>query len=151
MSYCSISIFRYSGTNIPKSFSGEHKDKVIEAFKDYVDDHIDTYQADCYIKVTKDGITAISHERDPHEALKDACNKLYNGTPDIQFSNMAVVTEDDVEEDGDDLDKVDEDEVIDEEDEIDPEPIDPDDVPDDRKIDGDVVSGEWDGLIEDED
>lgn len=151
MPYCSISIFRYSGTNIPKSFSGEHKDKVIEAFIDYVEDHVDTYNNDCYIKVTKDGITAISHERDPYEALKDACNKLYNGTPEVKFSNMAVVTEDEVEIDGEDLDQIEPEEIIDDEDEIDPEPIDPDEIPDDRKIDGEVVSGEWDGLIDEED
>ena len=152
MLYCSISIHRYSGVSGPKIFSGNHKDKVIEAFKEYIEEHDQIYRNDCYIKVVKDDIEVMSHERDPLIALKDACSKLQENGKPPEFSNMAVVDFDEVEVEGDDLDQSDEveepvEDVLDD----DREELDPDDIPDDRKIDGEVIDEDWDGLIEDED
>ena len=83
------------------------------------------------------------------EALKDACTKLYTEIPEVKFSNMAVVIDEEVDINGADLDEVEEANEKDINEEV--NEIDPDDVPDDMKIDGEIITGDWDGLIEDED
>lgn len=143
MPHYSISIHSYSGDKVPKSFSGNNKEKVILTYQEYVKDKEENYCDDCYLKVSKDGIEVTSHERCPQEALKECCNQLYQSPKEIEFSNMVVIDSDEVEVEGDDIDASEETKNEDEE-EYDKEP-DTDEIPDDMKINGDAVSKDWDG------